>query len=100
MRGVYFVNKGGKTFKKLKSGGTFRCSEMLSLLDKLGFVVRNRGNAGHKTFYHPQFQDLRGKFDCGHSEHSEIKQCYKTNILKMIEESEDLLRILNGGEDD
>lgn len=100
MREVYFVDKGVKVFQKLKSGGSVRCREMLSFLEGLGFIVKNRGNAGHKTFYHPKFSDFMGGFDCGHNEHFEIKQCYKRDILRMIEESEDLLSILNGGEDD
>ena len=99
MRGVYFVDKGIKAFQKLK-GGSIRCREMLTLLGELGFVVCDRGNAGHKIFYHQSLTELRGRFDCGHNEHSVIKKCYIRNILRMIEESEDLLRILNGGNDD
>lgn len=85
------MDKDVKVFQKLKSGGSVRCREMLSLLEALGFVVRDRGNAGHKTFHHPSFPDLRGNFDCGHNEHSEVKQSYRKHILSIIEESEDLL---------
>lgn len=48
MRGVYFVDKGIKVFQKLKVGGSVRCREILSLLEELGFIVKDRGNAGHK----------------------------------------------------
>ncbi|MEC4682926.1 MAG: hypothetical protein VST70_04510 [Nitrospirota bacterium] len=100
MRGVYFVNKGIKIFQKLKSGGSVRCVEILALLKELGFVVRNGNKGGHKTFYHPKLTELRGHFDCGHSDRYEIKECYKKNILNIIEESEDLISVLNGGDDD
>lgn len=90
------MDKGVKVFQKLKSGGAVRCRDMLSLLEDLGFIVKNRGNAGHKIFYHPRFSGLEGGFDCGHNEHLEIKKCYKNNILKIIEENDELLSQVEG----
>jgi len=79
-----------KIIQRLKTGGSIRCREILSLLRSLGFVVLDVKKGGHKVFYHPNFPDLMDDFDCGHSDGYEIKSPYKRKILRMLEETESL----------
>ena len=69
--------------------GNLRCAEVKSLLEGLGFEVRDGKRGGHKIFVHdgvPEFTS--GAFNCGHGKNPEIKRAYITKIILVIKELE------------
>jgi hypothetical protein len=69
--------------------GSLRCAEVKSLLEDLGFEVRDGKRGGHKIFVHdgiPEFTS--GAFNCGHGRNPEIKGAYITKIIRVIRELE------------
>jgi len=78
---------------------TMRCQELVELLTRLGFIVRDGRRGGHKIFTHsglPEFTSA--SFNCGHGRNPEIKPAYIQNILRIIEAHEDSLKTyLTGG---
>ena len=55
-------------------------------LESLGFTVKDRGSAGHKTYAHSGLRDWPGgSFNCGHGRNPEILSSYVGNILRVLE---------------
>lgn len=70
----------------LAGKGNLRCQEVVKLLERLGFEVRDGRRGGHKIFVHhaiPGFYS--GSFNCGHGKNPEIKPAYITRILTILD---------------
>ena len=62
-----------------------RCTEVISILESLGFVVSSGKAPGHRLFTHPGLKDFfSSSFNCDHGKNPQIKPAYVTNILKVL----------------
>lgn len=85
-------NKAVSTLES--AGASIRCADLTSLLQGLGFTVRDGSRGGHKIFVHeglPNFQS--GSYNCDHGRNPQIKRPYITKVLRIIREHEDDLKI-------
>jgi hypothetical protein len=71
-----------------------RCSELVSLLEGLGFVVKARKKQGHKTVTHPKIPTAMSNFTCGHGKNPTVLPVYPIKIRRMLEEHSDQLEKL------
>ena len=86
--------------KALREGkGKLRCSEVVEILEGLGFEVRDGRRGGHQVVFHldlPNFHSA--SFNCGHGKNPEIKPSYVTNLLRILDLHEAaILAYLNEG---
>ena len=68
------------------------CEEVKSLLQQLGFDVRDGKQGGHKIFVHkglPSFYS--GSLNCGHGKNPEIKPAYISKIIQILKQYHDEL---------
>ncbi|MEN5342674.1 type II toxin-antitoxin system HicA family toxin [Achromobacter mucicolens] len=69
-----------------------RCKDVVTVLEDLGFTVRETGNGGHRVFDHGGLPSFAGSnFDGGHGANAEVKACYIRNILKVMRNYKDEL---------
>jgi|SRR5680860_1004075 hypothetical protein len=83
----------------LSGKGNLRCTEIIALLQQLGFEVRAGKSRGHKLYFHdglPEFHS--GSFNCGHGKNPEIKPAYITKIVRTIDNHEAALKKYFEGE--
>lgn len=75
-----------------------RCSDLTSMLQELGFEVRDAKSQGHKVYFHdglPSF--MSDGFTCGHGKNPEVKPAYITKIIRNLRGLEtELLAYLRG----
>ena len=67
------------------SGTTIRCQDLASIMESLGFEVRDGKKQGHKIFVHhgvPSFTS--GSYTCGHGRNPEIKEIYIKQVIKLL----------------
>jgi len=89
--------------KKLRqSKNNYRCSELVSDLETLGFEVRNGRRGGHKIYTHDGIPDFTsGSFNCGHGINSKIKPVYINQVRKIVERyEEEIIEYLEDENDD
>lgn len=80
---------------------TIHCKEVCSLLESLGFAVRDGKRGGHKIFTHPNLNNFySSSYNCGHGRNPEIKPAYITNILNILDTYDTELREFLGETDD
>ena len=71
------------------AGASMRCSDVIGLLESLGFVVRDCRRGRHKTFKHPSIPSFHGSnFNCGHGRNPEVKSSDLRTILRVMDEYE------------
>jgi hypothetical protein len=79
------------------AGASMRCSDVIRILESLGFVVRECGKGKHRVFKHPSIPSfLGGSFDCGHGRNPEVKKVYVKKILRVLDEFEAEIRDIAG----
>jgi len=77
----------------LNGKGSLRCTEVSTLLQLLGFEVRDGKRGGHKLYFHDGIPDFQsGSFNCGHGRNPEIKAAYITKIVRTIDTHEAALK--------
>lgn len=77
---------------------SLRCSEVVSGLMKLGFVIRSGKSNGHKTYSHPRLRDFFGAaFNCGHGKNPEVLSPYIRGILKVLRQYREELAAIEKG---
>lgn len=85
--------------KRLDSSGTtIRCQDLASMLESLGFEVRDAKKQGHKIFVHhgvPLFTS--GAYTCGHGRNPEIKKIYIKQVVRLLKRYESELIKYKGG---
>lgn len=83
----------------VSTGGDVRCDEMVRLLRRLGFIVRDAKKQGHKTFSHPGLARFTSaSFTCGHGRDPQVKRVYIHRIRKLLEDyGEELSEIDSNG---
>jgi predicted RNA binding protein YcfA (HicA-like mRNA interferase family) len=80
------------------AGPDLRCSELVSLLEALGFVVRDGNKGGHKVYVHPKLTDFTSSsFNCGHGRNAQVKKNYIRNVIRVLTANETELTKLLGG---
>ncbi|MEW6766280.1 MAG: type II toxin-antitoxin system HicA family toxin [Pseudomonadota bacterium] len=79
-----------------------RCSELTSMLQELGFEVRDAKKQGHKVYVHDGLPSFTSdSFTCGHGKNPEIKSAYITKIIRKLRGLEtELLAYLRGKENE
>lgn len=72
------------------------CSELVSLLEGLGFEVKRRKSGNHHTLDHSAIPDFTGaNFDGGHGK--AVKSCYTQEMRKLLKKYEpELTEYLKG----
>ncbi len=69
----------------LTSKASIRCQEMATLLQGLGFVVRDGKKQGHKVIVHDGLQGfLSDSYTCGHGRNPEIKPAYVGKLARLL----------------
>lgn len=69
-----------------------RCSELTRELESLGFRVRAGKKGNHKVVSHSGLKDFHGtRFDGGHGADAELKPCYVSQAIKVLESWSDEL---------
>lgn len=77
----------------IKTSRNTSCSDFCKLLRKLGFEIKDCGNAGHKVLIHPSIPLLENThFNCGHNAGEAIKAPYITKIHKLVADHEEKIR--------
>jgi len=62
-----------------------RCNDMIVMLERLGFTIRDGKKEGHKIVLHSGILNFHAtSFTCGHGRNPEIKSAYITNLLKVL----------------
>lgn len=77
------------------------CKDVTSLLEALGYSVRDGNKGGHKVFTHSGLGEFASSsFNCGHGRNPEIKPAYIGKIIKLVQQyKEELVTYLaNKGE--
>jgi len=83
--------------KELLRRGGLRCSQLIDILGKLGFQVRDCSQGGHKVYKHTGIPDFHGSdFNCGHRSTADVKPVYIRKILRIVEQYEDEIRAFLG----
>ena len=74
------------TIERLASSDTtIRCQELASMLESLGFEVRDGKKQGHKIFVHHGVRSFTsGAYTCGHGRNPEIKKIYIKKVIKLL----------------
>ncbi|WP_295878933.1 type II toxin-antitoxin system HicA family toxin [uncultured Thiohalocapsa sp.] len=68
---------------------SLRCSDLVRILRKLGFDVRDGAKQGHKVMTHPGVPSFTSQaFTCGHGKNPEIKPVYVRNIVATLRQFE------------
>lgn len=66
------------------------CRDLIQLLERLGFEVRDGKRGGHKLFFHSGIAEFRsGSFNCGHGKNPEVKPAYVTKLTRVLRQYED-----------
>lgn len=69
------------------AGASYRCSELVKILETLGFTVRDGRRGGHKVFVHVGLRGFHGgNFNCGHGKNPEVKPVYVRQVCRLIQE--------------
>ena len=75
--------------------GNYRCSELVRLLESLGFVVDGRRVKHHKQYKHPRLPNFSGaNFSCQHGKTPLVKPGYINRVRKVLETWKDELEEL------
>ncbi len=81
-----------------------RCDEVKSLLEEIGFEVRDGKKAGHKLVRHSELSAASDftstSYTCGHGKNPEVKRVYLAKLRKIVGKYEVELRKINGEEND
>lgn len=76
------------------SKNSFRCADLVALLESLHFEVRAGSNGQHKIYVHsglaPDFKS--SSFDCGHGKDPQIRSCYIRNVIRVLEQNKQKLQ--------
>ena len=77
-----------------------RCVELTSLLETIGFEVRDGKKAGHKLVRHPELSATSDftstSYTCGHGKNPEVKRVYIGKLRSVIRKYKSELQIING----
>lgn len=72
-----------------------RCSELVAMLESLGFTVRKGANGGHRVFIHNSLDGFySSSFDGGHGRDDTVKPVYVRSVRRILLEHETDLRAL------
>lgn len=72
-----------------------RCSELVAMLESLGFTVRKGANGGHRVFIHNRLDGFySSSFDGGHGRDDIVKTVYVRSAKRILLEHETDLRAL------
>lgn len=86
---------------QLNSNGSLRCLELKSLLESLGFEVKDGSKPGHKTVTHDELKDFYSTgYTCGHGRNPEVKKPYIASIRNVLRTYREELISLNFGDDE
>lgn len=81
-----------------------RCAEVKSLLEEIGFEVRDGKKAGHKLVRHPDLSSASDftstSYTCGHGKNPEVKRIYLAKLRKIVGKYKVELQKINGEEND
>lgn len=77
--------------EKLRQSKTnITCDELVRILTKLGYEVREGKRGNHRTYTHPKLAHWTGgNFDCGHGRNPPVLPAYIGKILKILEQHQD-----------
>jgi hypothetical protein len=68
---------------------SLRCSDLVSILETLGFDVRAGKKSGHKVMTHPGVPGFTSQaFTCGHGKNPEIKPVYVRKVVATLRQFE------------
>ena len=77
----------------LRSGRSVRCSDLVSMLERLGFVARRGRRGNHRIVTHPRLPGFFGtSFDCGHGRDAQVRPDYVRKLRRVFETYEEDLR--------
>jgi hypothetical protein len=82
-----------------QASASLRCQDLVRILTRLGFDVRDGRKQGHKVMTHPGVPSFTSQgFTCGHGRNPEIKPVYVRRIAATLRQYEpelaDYLRAL------
>ena len=81
---------------QLQKHKTLRCSEVVKMLEYLGFQVNEGKASNHKIFTHHQLSGfIAGGFNCEHGKNGEVKRPYLQKILRILQKYEEDLKIIS-----
>lgn len=87
---------------RLSSGkGSIRCHEVISILEELGFMVKECKKPGHYVYGHEGLDHFWGSdFCCPHRSGNPVLKNYITKILGVLRQYETELSLYLGDKDD
>lgn len=86
-----WLDQAKDTLKAKKAD--MRCSEVIEILERLGFAVKSGKSPGHKVYSHTELPEFyTSSFNCNHGKNPQIKPAYITNILRVLGLHESALR--------
>ena len=69
----------------LSTRRSIRCNDMIRLLKRLGFSVRDGKKAGHKVITHPTLVNFTSaSITCGHGRNPQVKPIYVARIRQLL----------------
>ncbi len=92
-----------QVLERLKNGrNNIRRSELMNLLQSLGFEVKHGATGNHHTVSHPglgKFGFQGSNFDGGHNSDSIVKACYIRNMKNLLQNYKEFW-VPEGSDDD
>lgn len=80
---------------------SMRCSELVAVLQSLGFQVRDGSRGGHKVYTHPHLKDfVSDGINCDHGRNPQVKPAYVAKAIRNLKQHKDELEKFLGNEDD
>lgn len=66
---------------------SMRCRELVSMLEELGFDVRDGARGGHKVYTHPHLKEfLSDSINCDHGKNPQVKPAYVAKVIRNLEQ--------------
>lgn len=80
---------------------SMRCSELVAVLEALGFEVRDGSRGGHKVYTHPYLKDFTSDgINCEHGRNPQIKPAYVAKAIRNLKRHKDELEKFLGTDHD
>lgn len=64
-----------------------RCRKLVSILESLGFEVRDGSRGGHKVYTHPHLEDFTSDgINCDHGKNPQVKPAYVVKAIRNLKQ--------------
>ena len=78
-----------------------RCRDLVSILERFGFEVRDGKLGGHKVYTHPYLEAFTsGSINCDHGRNPQVKPAYVAKVIRTLKQHKAALEKFLGADND